>query len=146
MRIGWMILALPLAEIAGFVIVGRWIGVLAVLGLVILAGLVGLALLRSAGGAAGRRLQAAISGRENALLASGAAAFRVVAGLLFLIPGFVTDLLALLLLLPPVQAALLARVMAQTGSRQTAHEGQVIEGEAVEITPPAEGPSGWTRH
>ena len=45
---GFMLL-LPLAEIAGFVIVGRAIGVLATLGLVVLGVVIGMAILRRQG-------------------------------------------------------------------------------------------------
>ena len=63
------------------------------------------------------------------------------AGLLFMSPGFATDVLALILLLPPVQAATAKYVMSfftvtsATWPRPPA-QGPVIEGEAVEIIPP----------
>lgn len=149
MRILLVAVGLPLVEIALFVIVGRWIGVLPVLALVVLAAVLGVLLMKSAGGSAGRKLRAAMQGRENPLLAAGSAAFRVVAGLLLIVPGFFTDLVALALLLPPVQAALLARVAAQALRRgRRTHHAEVIDGEAVEAAPPPPGqdPSGWTRH
>jgi UPF0716 protein FxsA len=145
MRLALLAIALPLAEIAAFVIVGRWIGVLPVLGLVVLAALAGVLLVKSTGPATAARVQSAMRGRENPLLAVGSAAFRVVAGLLLLVPGFITDILAIFLLLPPVQAALIQRVAARGRMRRPA-DGRIIEGEAVEISPPPGEGSGWTRH
>lgn len=149
MRVALFAIALILGEIAAFVVVGRWLGVLPVLTLVVLAGMVGVALMRSTGAATSARLRAAMQGRENPLAAAGSAAFRVVAGLLLVVPGFVTDVLALLLLLPPVQRALVARVAARARGAAMAQvlatvrgrhpQGdQVIEGQAQEVPPPAE--------
>lgn len=154
MRVLLLALGLPLVEIALFVLVGRQIGVLPVLGLVVLAAVAGVALMKSTGPATARRVQAAMSGRENPLAAAGGAAFRMVAGLLLVAPGFFTDAVALLLLLPPVQRMLIARV-ASKGTIRMSASSAVIDGEAVEIEIPPRAaagdepglpPSGWTRH
>ena len=97
------LLILPLAEIAGFILVGRAIGVLATLALVVLSTLVGLMLLR----AQRVRVSAALRGGMRDMTAPrllGDAAYKSLAGVLLLIPGFVTDAVGLLLLLPPVRA------------------------------------------
>lgn len=150
--------ALPLAEIAVFVLVGRWTGVLVVLGLVVLAAVVGVILIRTAGDAVAAHMQRVLRRRENPLRAVGAPAFRVIAGLLLIMPGFLTDLLALVLLVPAVQGALLARAAAFAVAHRPrfadgapAQNGEVIEGRAVEVPPPGDsesggGGSGWTRH
>jgi UPF0716 protein FxsA len=98
------LLALPFLEIAGFVIVGRQVGVLATLGLVVAAAIVGAVLMRIQGFGAITRIRGDIDagrdpGRE---MANGLMIF--LAGVLLLIPGFVTDILGLLLFLPPVRA------------------------------------------
>ena len=97
------ILALPLIEIAGFVVVGRQIGVLPTLGLVIAAGILGAVLLRIQGfGVMTRIRQETQAGRDPSReVAHGVMV--LLAGLLLLIPGFVTDILGLLLFLPPVR-------------------------------------------
>jgi UPF0716 protein FxsA len=96
--------ALPFLEIAGFVIVGRQIGVLATLALVVAAGALGAILLRIQGfGAMSRVRQELDAGQDPSReLANGA--MILVAGILLLIPGFVTDFIGLLLFLPPVRA------------------------------------------
>jgi UPF0716 protein FxsA len=97
------ILLLPLIEIAGFVLVGRQIGVLSTVGLVLLSGVAGLVLLRYQGLGVMARLNAAVRqgtdpGRE---LAHGA--MILLAGFLLLVPGFLTDIIGLLLFIPPVR-------------------------------------------
>ena len=97
------ILALPLIEIAGFVFVGRQIGVLPTLGLVVATGILGAVLLRIQGfGVMTRIRQETQAGRDPSRdVAHGVMV--LFAGVLLLIPGFVTDILGLLLFLPPVR-------------------------------------------
>jgi UPF0716 protein FxsA len=98
-----ILLALPLIEIAAFVVVGSKIGVLATIGLVILASVAGSVLLRIQGFGAMQRIRTELAagrdpGRE---LAHGFVI--LVAGILLLIPGFVTDVIGILLFIPPVR-------------------------------------------
>jgi UPF0716 protein FxsA len=97
------VLLLPLAEIAGFVIVGRAIGVLPTLGLIVLSFVVGMALLRRHGIGILQRISAdgrngVIPGRE--LLRP---AMFVIASLLLIIPGFISDTVAILMFIPAVR-------------------------------------------
>ncbi|NVD40708.1 membrane protein FxsA [Ensifer sp. HO-A22] len=101
-----VILGLPLAEIAGFVIVGREIGLAMTLLLVLLSAIAGVILLRFQGFAVIRRVQEATRtgsdpGRE---VISGALMF--VAALLLMVPGFISDIFGLLLFVPPVRQAI----------------------------------------
>ena len=98
-----LLLAWPLAEIAAFVVVGREIGVLATIGLILLTAIGGALLLRVQGFGALRRVQADMDagrdpGRE---IVSGV--MILFAGMLLLLPGFLTDIVGLLLFLPPVR-------------------------------------------
>ncbi|WP_140537950.1 FxsA family protein [Mesorhizobium sp. B1-1-8] len=97
------LLALPLLEIAGFVIVGREVGALATVGLVILSTVAGSLLLRHQGFGVMARVRAEMdAGRDPSReLAHGA--MIVLAAILLIIPGFITDIFAILLLLPPVR-------------------------------------------
>ncbi|EHS50281.1 FxsA cytoplasmic membrane protein [Rhizobium sp. PDO1-076] len=98
-----LILLAPLAEIASLILVGQALGVMATLGLVLLAGIVGVFLLRIQGAGILRRLQTEASkgvdpGRELVH-----ASLLVVAAFLLLVPGFVGDVIGLLLFLPFVR-------------------------------------------
>ncbi len=98
-----LFLALPLVEIAGFVLVGGAIGVLPTIGLVIATSLAGSMLLRIQGFGTLGRIRAVIEagrdpGRE---LAHGL--MILAAGILLIIPGFVTDIVGILLFVPPLR-------------------------------------------
>ncbi|AJD39390.1 membrane protein FxsA [Rhizobium sp. SEMIA 4085] len=97
------VLLLPLAEIAGFVIVGRAVGLLATLGLVVLSVVIGMALLRRQGIGILQRMSSegrngVIPGRE--LLRP---AMLVIASLLLIVPGFISDIIAIALFIPAVR-------------------------------------------
>jgi len=95
-----LICALPLLEIAGFVVIGGRIGLGLTLLWLLAAGMAGLALIRHGGLNALIKLQTALQeGREPGhSLIDGAV--MVAAGLLLIVPGFVSDVLALILVLP----------------------------------------------
>lgn len=98
--IALLFIALPLFEIATFVIVGSKIGVLATIGLVIASAVVGMLLLRTQGVGALARAQAELqAGRDpGPHLVSGV--MTTAAAILLLVPGFLTDVVGLLLLIP----------------------------------------------
>lgn len=104
------ILALPLIEIALFIIVGRAIGVLPTLALVLLAALGGAMLLRRQGLGVLNRMRSSVS----ASTLPGEAVFDAMAlglaALLLVIPGFFTDVVALVLLVPGVRRALFGQL------------------------------------
>lgn len=97
------ILLLPLLEIAGFVVVGSEIGALATIALVIASTVLGAMLLRYQGFGALRRAQAAAAtgGEPDREIAHGA--MILIAGILLIIPGFITDVFGLLLFIPAVR-------------------------------------------
>lgn len=149
-----LVLLLPLLEVAGFVVAGQAVGVLGVVLLVAGAALAGGLLLRREGREAPDAVRAALRrGASPApLLLRGGV--RLVAALLLIVPGFLSDLAALALLLPPVQRALLrrlARGMPAGAPRQPAPApaGVIIDAEWEEVPPVRPGArpggSGWTR-
>lgn len=109
---GWLILGaiiiVPLIEIAVFVKVAGVVGVLPAILLAVIAGMVGIALLRRQGFSTVERLRRAVERGEPPVREVFDGACLLVAGGLLLLPGLVSDVLALLLLLPPVRAALRA--------------------------------------
>ncbi len=101
-----LILAWPAVEIAAFIEVARWIGLLGAVAGVILSGMIGTALLRIQGLSTARRAQAQLARGQMPVAELFDGACLAAAGLLLLLPGYATDLLAVPLLLPPVRLLL----------------------------------------
>ncbi|KRA95742.1 hypothetical protein ASD83_19080 [Devosia sp. Root685] len=99
-----LLLALPLIEIALFILVGRAIGVLPTLGLVILAVVVGGFVLRQQGLGVLNRMRTNMSTGTLPGQTLFDGMLLAVAAVLLIIPGFLGDFIAVLLLLPPVRA------------------------------------------
>lgn len=101
--IGLIFLALPLLEIAMFIVVGRAIGLFPTLGLVIAGAVIGAMVLRQQGLGVVARMRTSM----GAGTIPGRAMFDTMliglAGILLVLPGFISDIAALLLLLPPVR-------------------------------------------
>jgi UPF0716 protein FxsA len=135
-------LALPLVEIALFILVGRAIGLFPTLALVILAAMAGGLLLRQQGLGVISRLRnnvnaGTIPGRTmfDAMLIGLAAIFLV-------LPGFLSDIIALVLLVPGVRGWLFSalagrvRVVETTTSYRRYEDGPVsrdIDVRAIEL-------------
>lgn len=97
------ILALPLAEIAGFVIVGRAVGVVATIGLVMLSGIAGAILMRVQGLGLIARIRTELEAGRKPAREVVHGLMVLVAGILLLIPGFLSDIVGLLLFIPAVR-------------------------------------------
>lgn len=99
----FLVFALPLLEIAGFVVVGSQIGALATVGLVLLAGVAGILLFRHQGFGVMNRARAEMAaGRDpSRQLAHGV--MILVAAFLLIVPGFLTDIVGLALFVPPIR-------------------------------------------
>ena len=101
------VLALPFMELAVFIAVAGSIGFLWALFLVVATSMAGAMVLRHAGGNHIARVRVAMGdGGFSALQADNAGAATLFAGILLLIPGFITDVLGLLLLFAPLRRAL----------------------------------------
>lgn len=104
-------LVLPLAEIAGFILVGRRIGLLPTLSLVMLSAVAGVVLMRVQGfGVLARLRQSGQEGRAPGKELLDAAMI-LIAGILLFIPGFISDIFGIALFLPPVRTFLWNRLM-----------------------------------
>lgn len=99
-----LFIAVPLIEIAVFIQVGGLIGLWPTIAIVIATAFAGTALLRHQGLATLRRAQESLNRGEMPLREVFDGACLLVAGVLLLTPGFVTDATGLLLFLPPVRA------------------------------------------
>lgn len=150
-------LALPVAELITMIQVALAIGTLPMLGLLLLSGVAGFALIRQGGLHSMAEMQRMMRDMRNPSTAMTRGGFWMAAGVLLIVPGFLTDIMAVLLLLPPVQQAVLRRVkIVSSVSGQFSDQGpqprrdaDIIDGEFQEIEPEAPqlgGTSGWTRH
>lgn len=117
-----LFVGIPVAEIALFIEVGDLIGLWPTLGTIILTALVGTALVRAQGIAVLTRIQ---SETQQGRLPVGdliSGACLVVAGLLLVTPGFLTDFIGFLLLIPITRALLgTAAVRAMMKRRGSMH-------------------------
>jgi len=155
----FVFIVVPIAELYVLIQIGSAIGVLPTIALLILDSVLGAALMRSQGRAAWMRFNRALAegrvpGREvmdGALVIFG--------GALLVTPGFLSDVLGLILLLPPTRAIVrtvlvrrfAGRVVAsatsgaqsrmgriftfETGGRPAAHDDDIVEGTAREVPP-----------
>lgn len=137
-------LLLPLIEIALFVVVGQAIGLWPTLLGVVLTGLIGALVLRWQGIAALREMQVRLQRGEIPARQMGDTMLIGLGGLLLLLPGYFTDLVGLLLLLPLTRTLiyrLLARnlkVVEVTTSYRRADNPDLIE---LDRTDWRDGPS-----
>lgn len=133
--------ALAAAEIMVWLSAADALGGWAVIGLTLLSVLAGSLLLRFVGFHAALELRDRLQRGESPGPALFDGLCLTIAALLLMLPGLVSDALALLLLLPSVRAALL-RTMATrfAGARPPADRPTVIDGD-YEIVPPDAGPA-----
>jgi len=124
MRVSWAkrillgIVALPIAEIFVFVAVAVEIGVVEAFLIQVACSLLGLILIRSAGRVRIARLRGALKdGVVRTAEFEGADFARLFAGILLVVPGFLTDALAALLLVPAARR-LLAGILRRWLERQ----------------------------
>lgn len=147
-----ILLLIPLLEIALFIAVGGWLGLWPTLALVVLSALTGVLILRGQHDRVLRVMQGGLRHvAPGVFLAQGA--FRMFAGILLIAPGFFTDAIALILLVPPVQR-LIVRALGKGINVSTVHvhrQGEVIDAE-YEVhepgkeTPPHDSIEGPQRH
>lgn len=121
----------PILEIATFVWVGGHLGVINTVGLVLLSAFGGLALFRYVGFGLLKRVQSEVSAGRMPTGTMLEGFIVLVAGVLLILPGFLSDLLAFLLLFAPIRrliiAAIAARVTVSTAAsgRRSTEEGIV---------------------
>lgn len=117
MLLALVFLVLPIIELAVIIQVGQAIGVLNTIALLLLVSFVGAWLVKREGLAAWTRFQrqvqmGVVPGRE---IADGV--LIMLAGALLISPGFVTDCLGILLLLPPVRAGIRSAALYRIGRK-----------------------------
>lgn len=122
----------PLVELWLLIRVGGAIGAWPTIGLVVLSAMLGIAILNRQGFETLARVRARVARGEEPTAAVLEGMVLAVAGLLLLIPGFLTDVLALLALIPALRARLVRRLLASAQplhGTSTQRNSGVIEGE-----------------
>jgi UPF0716 protein FxsA len=140
------LIAMPLAEIAVFIQVGGLIGLWPTLALIVLSAVIGIWILRLQGIGLLDRARRQLDRGAVPVFEVFSGACLILAGALLLTPGFITDAVGALLLVPPVRALLYGlvrdRLVVHAETRLRARgtpppgatrEGRVIEGEYEEV-------------
>ena len=138
-----VLLALPLAEIATFVAVGAQIGVAMVILLTVATTVIGSVVLRRQGLRLLAGARASLDHGETPAASALDGIFTAVAGVLLILPGFLTDLAGGLLLVAPLRRELAKRLWQWLGAHvtvttwrrygSTAGAGPVLDLEATDI-------------
>ena len=150
--IPFLLLALALAEIAGFILVGRAIGVLPTLALILIALVGGLALLRRQSVAALVRIRADLGAGRDPGPQLADAALQALGAVLIALPGFLTSLVGLALFVPRLRASLRGSLSRRFGARVArtgaAHRSgaAVLELEEADYSVIAERDSPWRQN
>ena len=150
-----LFVVVPLIEIALFIVVGGWLTLWPTLGVVLATGMLGTFLVHQQARAVLADLRHSSQGLGNPLSPLAQGALIVIAGVLLLTPGFLTDAVGLALLIPLVRRAVIAALARRVqwdhvsfNQSQTRQE-DVIDGSYTDLDgapPPKPGTSGWTRH
>jgi UPF0716 protein FxsA len=149
----FVFVVVPLVELAVFVQVAQWIGIPQTTLLLLLVSVIGIVVVRYQGIGAYRRVREQLRAGvvPAADLVNGLLV--LIAGLLLIVPGFVTDAVGLLLLLPPVRAGVRSvlrrryyvraanRVVKVVNTRGTVTRDAPSDGgNGVEVLPPSPRP------
>jgi len=119
-------IGVPLLEIAVFIQVGGWLGLWPTLALVVLSAMIGAWELRAQGLATLARARAVIDAGEVPTREIFDGACLLIAGVLLLTPGFVTDALGLLLFVPLTRIDSVVAGLERHGRIASAEETQAI--------------------
>jgi UPF0716 protein FxsA len=122
------VLALPLAEIVVFVLVAIWVGFLWALLAVAATSFIGATMLRVGGGEHVERMKTVMGPqRVTALQSDSTGTMYLLAGILLLIPGFITDIVGLLLLIAPLRRLLGALLLKAFVAGETRQRDGVVD-------------------
>jgi UPF0716 protein FxsA len=137
-----LFIAVPIAELAVIIQVGQAIGIWWTIGLLVADSVLGSMLMRAQGRAAWRRFNEAVQAGRVPAREVIDGALVIFGGALLVTPGFLTDILGLILLLPPTRALVrgvltrrLAHRMEASAMGPRTRRGYDVEGTAVDIDP-----------
>lgn len=155
-----LFLLVPLIEIGLFIKVGGLIGLWPTLAIVVATAILGTWMMREQGMRELGKLKTAFEDLRDPTEPLAGGAMILFAGALLLTPGFFTDTVGLLLLIPAVRRAVYRYIRARVNvsgfrvgpqpgvpPKRGPAGGDVIDGEYEEVKPTDRvGDSGWTRH
>jgi UPF0716 protein FxsA len=142
-----LFILVPIAELAVIIQVGQAIGVWWTILLLIADSILGSLLMRSQGRAAWRRFNEAVRNRRVPAREVADGVLVIFGGALLLTPGFLSDIVGLLFLLPPTRAVIRRVFLRQAMKRITvsmagmpappngARRSDDVEGTAVDVDP-----------
>ena len=139
-----LFILVPIAELAVIIQVGQAIGVWWTILLLIVDSILGAMLMRSQGRAAWRRFNEAVGAARVPAREVADGVLVIFGGALLLTPGFLTDIIGLLFLLPPTRAAIRRIFLRQAMKRisismvgvqvpNAARRSDDVEGTAVDV-------------
>jgi len=129
-----LLVGAPLVELYVLIQVGSEIGALPTIGLSIFTAVLGAWLVRMQGISVLFRVQQTLARGEAPALEMLEGALLMMAGVSLLFPGFITDAMGFLLLVPPLRRRLILAVLRRSGTLKPPPGG-----------PPAEGPGSHVR-
>ncbi len=156
-----LLIVIPIVELYLFIQVSNAIGFLNALGLVILISFIGIWLVKRAGTKVWARFNEQLAAQNTPSKEVADGVCLLGAGLLLVVPGFLTDALGLLLLLPPIRSVVAGALVRRYSGRSnfrvikatygpagpagpsaaSGTGGTVIDTEGVERPPQPPGPS-----
>jgi UPF0716 protein FxsA len=144
-----LFIVVPIAELAVLIQVGQAIGVWWTIAILIADAILGSILMRAQGRAAWRRFNEAMAAGRVPAREVVDGALVMFGGLLMLTPGFITDILGFVLLMPPTRAAVRAVLVRRLAQRMTVSSirrpDDVVDGTAVDIESDRLTPPGGSR-
>lgn len=146
-----LFVGLPVLELYVLIEVGSGLGGWQTVGLVLLTAFVGLALVRMQGLSVVNRAQEALAANQAPVRELVDGLFLVVAGVMLVVPGFITDAFGFLLLIPPVRRAIGMLVFLavsrsphvrtwSAGRGPSADRPETIDGEFEDVSSPEPKP------
>ncbi len=131
-----LIIAFPLLELYVLIQAGGILGAIPTIALVVFSAVLGTLLLRWQGWLALQRVRATLARGELPARELLDGVFVLISGVLLLIPGFISDLVAILCQIPAIRRALVSGVLGRAprpddrpASSRSEHGPRVIEGE-----------------
>ena len=147
-----LVLVVPIVEIYLFIQVSNAIGFWNALGILVLVSLIGIWLVKRQGSRVWARFNEQVTAGKAITREVADGVCLLLAGALLIVPGFLTDVVGLLLLLPPVRALARRVVVGRYSGRTSvrvirasygpAVDGGVIDTSATESAPPDGPPRG----